>query len=304
MAAGSPNRDGYSLAQAVHDVFGVDRAWLSWIMVVAAGLLGGVASPLLTTAADGAGTWAARFTCAAVGVVVGGVLTLLPRVVSLLMLGAALRTRPADLGGVERPWWPLRLLAAALANTPPARRTNQDFADAVDGIVTPVRGLLGRRSWPACAAAFTAPALGLLAAWQAWQAFIDGPRFQELLRAARDREQVLPVPGIFEQASFPMVVSIVSALLLMLAVVGIDQWSRKTVQSWATTVQPSDADAAFVGGVLGDGISVGVPSGPSPPVVKGPVTMPPGPDRSPPPPVVTPISSEELDKLGDLFKDG
>lgn len=305
MSSGFQVRDSYSLGQAVREVFGADRAWLSWIVIIVTGLLGGAVAPLLADSSDASGAWAGRFTGAAVGLAVGGLVTLLPRIASLLALGAQLRDRPADLGSVDRPWWPLRLLAVALANTPPARRTNQDFIEAVTGIVTPVRGVLGRRSWPACAAAFAAPALGLAGAWQAWQAFIDGPRFQELVRGAQQAQQDLPVPGIFAQASFPMIVSIVSALLLMLVVVGIDQWSRSTVQSWATAVQPSDAEAGFVSALLGDGVSPSLPAGPSSGSHQGTVTVPPilKPGASPPP-VDTSVTSEELGKLGDLFKDG
>jgi hypothetical protein len=302
MVSGLHGRDGYSLSQAVRDVFGADRVWLSWIVVIVAGLLGGAAAPLVTDSSDASAALASRFTGAAAGVVVGGLLSLLPRTAGLVALGSQLQRRPADLGSVERPWWPLRLLAAALANTPPARRTNQDFTEAVGGIVTPIRGLLSRRSWPACAAAFAAPALGLAGAWQAWQAFIDGPRFQEIVRGA---QQDLPVPGVFAQASLPMIVSIVSSLLLMLAVVGIDQWSRKTVQAWATAVQPSDAESGFVSQLLGDGMLPALPGGVAAGASQGPVTVPPSREAvAPPPSVAPPISSEELGRLGDLFRDG
>lgn len=291
----STSRDGYTLAHAVREVFGPDLAWVSWAVVAGCGLLGAACAGFFDGAPDAPRRWAGPFTCAAVGVVAGGLITLVPRLIGLVTLSAAIRTRPADAGDVDRPWWPLRLAAAALANTPPLRRTAQDFTEAVAAVIPHVRGLVGRRLWPACAAAFAAPALGLVGAWQAWGAFVGaGP-----LQPGR-------VPSVGEKAWQPMILSIFAALVLMLAVIGVDQWIRRLLQRWATTVRDTDAATGFVAARLGDGLLMPA-SSPSIPVLPGgpgDVTMPP--ERRPPPPAPTapPISSDALEGLGSIFKNG
>lgn len=295
MAERSAVRDGYTLAQAVREVFGPDLAWVSWVVVATAGLVGAACSPLVRGTAESPRLWAGPFTCAAIGVVVGALLTLLPRLVGLLALGSAIRSRPANADDISRPWWPLRLVAAALADTPPLRRTAQDFTEAVTGVVPHLRGLVGRRLWPACAAAFAAPALGLVGAWQAWGAFINSRQVE----AGRQ-------PTVGEVAALPMIVSIVAGLLLMLAVVGLDQWIRRLLQRWATTVRDTDATTGFVAAQLGDGMAIRVsdPADRAPLSGTGGVTVPPGRTAPPAEPVQPRISSDALEGLGNIFKNG
>lgn len=295
MAQRSAARDGYSLGQAVREVFGPDFAWMSWVVVVAGGLLGAACAPLFRGPAEAPRLWVGPFVGASIGVVLGGLVTLIPRAAGLVALGAGLRMRPADLGDAARPWWPLRLVAAALADTPPLRRTAQDFTDAVNAVVPHSRGLVGRRLWPACAAAFAAPALGLVGAWQAWAACIDS---REL--------GVGRVPTVGEKAALPMALSILASLVLMVAIVGIDQWIRRLLLRWATTVNDTDATSAFVAAQLGDGMAIRMAdaadrlAGGS----SGGVTVPP--DRQPPvrEPAPPPISADAIEGLGNIFKNG
>lgn len=291
MASPTTGREGYTLAAAVRDVFGPDRAWVSCLVVIAGGVAGAACASVLQGAAREAWAWAGPFTCAALGVTIGGLVTLLPRFASLVGLGRKLRERPADLGDDQRPWWPLRLVTAALADTPPLRRTTQDFSDAVATIVPQARGLVGRRLWPACAAAFAAPALGLVGAWQAWGDFIDSGEIEP--------GRVPTVGGV---ASMPMIVSILAALLLMLAIVGIDQLVRRLLQGWASAMRPADAESGFVTARLGDGL-VSLP--PTTGVAATPAEV--VPSRVPPvaPPAERPqISADALEGLRDLFKNG
>ena len=287
MASCAADGDDYRLTHAVRDVFGSELTWVSWLAVIAGGLLGAACAPLVRGPADAPRQWAGLFTCVALGVVFGGLFTLLPRLVSLLALSASLRSRPADLSDVDRPWWPLRLVAAALADSPPLRRTAQDFGEAINAIVPQARGLIGRRMWPACAAAFAAPAFGLVGAWQAWAVFIDSGEF----KSGR-------VPTVGEAAALPMVVAIIAGLVLMLAVVGLDQLLRRVLQRWETTVRPSDAEVGFVAARLGDGlapVSGQLPAAPT-------VVMPP--PRSVPAPASQPLSADALEGLGKLFENG
>lgn len=289
MASREADRDGYTLAHAVQDVFGPDLTWLSWLVVAGGGALGAACAPLVPDAA--ARPWAGAFTCAALGVVAGGLLTLVPRLVGLVALGSGLRSRPAT-DDVSRPWWPLRLVAAALADTPPLRRTASDFEAAIAAVQGRARGLVGRRLWPACAAAFAAPALGLVAAWLAWGAYVNSGE----LRVGR-------MPTVGEKAVLPMAVSIIAALVLMLAVVGVDQWIRRLLDRWAGAVRDTDAAAGFVAAQLGDGMAIRVPDtdgGPSSPGGGG-VTVPPAPVSRPVQPPQR-ISADAIEGLGNVFK--
>lgn len=293
----SRDAEGYGLAAAVRDVFGTGATWLSWVAITVAGVLGFFVSPLVAGSGEGS-EWLKPWACAAYGICLGGLATLLPKTFALMQLGGGLGRRPAAdaMADVENPWWPLRLVAAALQNTPALRRTDQDFTNAVTEFAPRVRALLGQRLWPACAAAFAAPVLGLLSAWQTWGDYVS----KGLVEAGKRS-----VAGV---VAWPMILSIAAALLLMLAIVAVDQWTRSLLQRWATGVSPLDVESAFV--------AANLPAALSPMVAAALPTEPPlagvrdggrtlaGQARSAPEPALPAISAQDFEGLGKMFGDG
>lgn len=296
--ADSRDRDaeGYGLAQSVRDVFGSGRAWASLLVIAAAGALGYLGSGL---AGDGDVAEALKpWACCAYGVGLGGLVSLLPRAVALVRLGGAVGRRPGPeaADSPEHPWWPLRLLAAALQNTPPLRRTDQDFTNAVTEFAPRVRALLGQRLWPACAAAFTAPALGLLSAWRTWEGLVS----KGLVEAGK--------PSAAGAVAAPMILSIAAALILMLAIVAVDQWTRGLLQRWSSSVNPGDVDSPFVAANLPAAVSpVAIATAAIPaaaPAAERQGGRGVGQPRPAAEPALPPVSAQDFDELSKMFGDG
>jgi hypothetical protein len=294
--SGSSDRDaeGYGLAAAVRDVFGGGATWASWIVIGVAGCLGYLVLPLLAGSGDVGGSlkpWA----CAAYGISIGGLLTLLPRALSLVRLGGSLGRRPEADADAENPWWPLRLVAAALQNTPALRRTDQDFTNAVTDLAPRARGVLGQRLWPAGAAACTAPVLGRISAWDTWGEYVS----KGLVEAGKRS-----VAGV---VAWPMILSIAAALLLMLVIVAVDQWTRSLLQRWSSSVNPLDAQSAFVAANLPASISPVTVSTLPAAAAYATDREPPrggGQPRPAPEPALPSISAQDFEGLGKMFGDG
>jgi len=296
-AADTDGDDALSPEAAINAVWGPNRAWLAAAVVLGCGVGGG----LLGWALAGGREWLRPWACAGYGMVVGGLASLLPRVAAILSLGRSLARRPTR-DDADTSWWPLTLVASAVRETPALRRTAEDFRTAVSGFVPQARGLLAQRLWPACAAAFIAPALGLVSAWFSWKVHLP-----EAIRAASEKgraEEVAEVTPVVDWSvvAWPMIISILAALALMLAVVLVDQLTRRLLQRWASTVRPLDVDSPAVQEKLGDagqvraGGPVAVRPTARPVLVEAPVMQPEKPQPQ--------ISAEELQGLGDLFKNG
>lgn len=260
MAEPSRSRQAsYTLDRAVDEVFGRLPLW-PWsaiAVIVLGGVVGGTALPKMT-AAGPAFRWAA---CAGYGAVAAALLTALPLSLRVVRLRAALAKRPPE-DERDVDWWPLRLLAAALRGTPDAtRRTQQDFSTAVERAAASARGIVSYRLWPAWVAAFVAPVLGLLSAWEAGKQ-ID-------VRDADTTGQVLA--QFVPQVSPPMVATIAAALGLMVVLAILDQVTKGLLGRWATAVVLSDGRTAAVRDLAGEGLvaadpaRAGLPTGPKPP---------------------------------------
>lgn len=234
---GTQRAAGTSLRGMVDAVFGRWPAWPWSVLGLLAG--GGVAGFLVAPAvraacaADGAALGDAA--CAGYGLVLAGLVALVPRCLKLADLYRGLVRRPADAGAT---WWPLDLLAGALVNTPTLRRTPQEFRSAVESAAGHTRSILADRLWPLWAAAFTAPVLGLITAWQ------NGARVQVLVQDGQDFAAVFP--AFIAAVSPPMVATIGASLILMLAVVAIDQWGKALLRRWCATVDVADGDRPAV----------------------------------------------------------
>jgi hypothetical protein len=303
--------DPLSAVSAVDEVWGPARLWLSLATVVAGC---GAGWALATVVLPGAGasavsreafrTWA----CVGYGIACGGFLTLLPRLLSLVRLARGLLRRPSA-DEADQPWWPLTLVASALRDTPALRRTPEDFGSAVTGFVPQARGLLAQRLWPACAAAFTAPVLGLISAWLSWQAYLP-ERLRQAQERAQPGESVVIVPDIeWGSVAAPMIGTITLSLVLMLGIVVVDQLTRRLLQRWAGSVRALDAESPLVQERLATAGEL-LARGPGDPA--RPVRSAPEPGRPqetvrvqpPPPPPEPQISAQELEGLGELFKNG
>jgi len=294
--------EGLTPEAAISEVTGPNRAWLAAAFIVAC-CLGAAGLAMLKPSA-----WEPLrpLACAGYGLAVGGILSVLPRFVSLFALGSALNRRPAT-EDPARPWWPLQLVASALRDTPSLRRTADDFRTAVQGFVPQARGLLGQRLWPACVAAFAAPVLGLVSAWVSWKVHLpEAVRLAQEQGLQADQTEVVPVVD-WSMVAWPMIITIALSLVLMLAVVLADQLARRLFQRWTESVRPLDADSQYVQerlaalaegqlAVLGERPISGRPVEPRP----GPVPPPPPAAEKPQPQV----SAEQLQGLGDLFRNG
>jgi hypothetical protein len=217
----------------VDAVFGRWPAW-PWsvlALLLAGGVLGLVAAPAQRRvgAIDPAALGAAA--CAGYGIVVAALVSLVPRVGRLVTLWGGIARRPTAIDGT---WWPLDLLAAALATTPMLRRTPEEFTAAVTAAGGQARSLLADRLWPAWTAAFVVPVLGLITAWQ------NGSRVQVRLQQGEDVATVFP--AFIAQVSPPMVATIAASLALMVTLVAIDQWTKALLRRWTGVVDVTDGE--------------------------------------------------------------
>jgi|GEM_PF-2738658 len=294
--------DGLTAEAAISTVAGPNRAWLAAAMIVACSL---GAAGLATLKPS---TWEVvrPLACAGYGLAIGGLLSVLPRFVSLFALGSTLNRRPATEDRAP-PWWPLHLVASALRDTPSLRRTADDFRTAVQGFVPQARGLLGQRLWPACVAAFAAPVLGLVSAWVSWSVHLpEAVRLAQEQGLETDQTEVVPVVD-WSVVAWPMIITIALSLVLMLAVVLADQLSRRLFQRWAESVRPLDSESAFVQerlAALADGQLAMLGERP---ISDRLVETRPGPVLPPPPPPEKPqpqVSVEQLQGLGDILRNG
>ena len=242
MARGSRARNqGYTLHRAIDDVFGVVPLW-PWSAISAitcGGLIGALVATALqarSSSPNPALRWAA---CVGYGIVIAALLTVLPRAFRLFVLRRSLERRPADDGG-DRPWWPLRLLAAALRGTPATRRTQQEFTAAVDRAGPEARSILSHRFWPAVLAAFIAPVFGLLSAWEA------GKQVEAIPGESAGDVLMRFVP----QVSPPMVATIAVSLVLMACLAMLDQWTKGLLQRWVATMRLADGETKTVQDLL------------------------------------------------------
>lgn len=279
---------GYTLKQAVDDVFGTwpFAPWSQLVVIVAGGFLGALASSWLQPER---GLQAAEFrwaACAGYGLVVAALVTQLPRAVRLCQLWSGSRRRAVGDEQASGPWWPLRLLAAALRGLPLQQIGQANFALAVDRTARQARDLLTQRMWPSCVAAFTAPVLGLLSAWESGSQAV-----REATPAAAPEAGDVYMRFLL-QVSPPMVATISAGLGLMVLLAVLDQLTKGLLQRWATDVALADKDDTFVtsncgdaGGDGGGGYGTGTPSEPPPPMT------PPGPQ----------INADDLERLKDLF---
>lgn len=222
-----------SLRRAVDAIFGRWPAW-PWSVLaflLAGGIVGLVAAPALRRAGaiDPAALGSAA--CAGYGIVVAALMSVLPRVGRLVTLWAGIARRPTT---IDRDWWPLDLLAAALATTPMLRRTPEEFTAAVTAASGQARSLLADRLWPAWTAAFVAPVLGLITAWQ------NGSRVQ--VRLQQGEEVATVFPAFIAQVSPPMVATIAASLALMVTLVAIDQWTKALLRRWTGVVDVTDGE--------------------------------------------------------------
>ena len=284
---------GSGLARALADVFGYWPAW-PWsacAVIVGCGLIGMATAPLFTPV-DGTPHPAVRWAAVTgYGLAVGGLLTLVPRMLKLQQCSRDLKQRPAN--GAD--WWPYRLLATALVDVPALRATPEDFKAAVDRTRVRVRGLLATRFWPATAVAFVVPVFGLISAWESGS----------MVRVTQaDRAAIYAV--FLPQVAPPMVATISIALVLLLVIVGIDQWTKSLLAGWANQVRFADIELPAVQNRIeptplrpeGDGDVSGIPGRVKEGLEEKPPPVPPGPEI-----VGEEIAQEDEKRQGNISVD-
>jgi len=226
-----------SMGRVIDLIFGRWPAW-PWSVVaviVAGGVAGAAVSSTLRSWAPDRTAALGTAACTGYGMVVAAFFTLLPRAGKILMLQGAVRRRPP---AVEASWWPLELLAVALRSTPALRRTLEEFNSAVNAAVGQARTILADRLWPAWVAAFIAPVLGLITAWQ------NGAQVQQRVQAGTAATQVMP--AFIAQVSPPMVATITVSLALVVAIVALDQWTKRLLVRWRGVVEAADGGHPLV----------------------------------------------------------
>jgi len=285
------------LAAAIGDVFGAGRTAVSWAVIVVAGVLGWWAGVRPSGPEPTAQEWLRPWACAGYGVAAGALMTLLPRVLKVVNLNATLSRRPTvESASNADSWWPLQLVTAALRHTPLLRMTAQDFTTAMASLVDEVRGLLSQRLWPACAAAFTAPVLGLVSAWWTW-----GHSIRVI-----DRQTIDATAVPFGVVAWPMILTILAGLAVMLAVVVVDQMTRALLQRWSTSMRLEDAGAPCVQTGLAALAAAGPPAAavvPAPSAVEA-APLPPSPPPRTEPAAAPPLTVGDLRGLEDMFRNG
>jgi uncharacterized integral membrane protein len=233
---------GKSLREVVDEVFGRWPLW-PWSVLglfVVGGVVGMFIGPALAGSGEETRAALGKAACAGYGVVAAALVSLLPRVAKLALLRPAVVRRPAT--NIDS-WWPLKLLAPALTATPRLRRTPQEFTSAVTTAASQIRSLLADRLWPAWMVAFVAPVLGLMTAWQ------NGAKVQLRLQQGEDVATVFP--AFIVQVSPPMVATIAASLVLMVAIVVIDQLTKGLLRRWSAVVAPADGEHPCVVAELG-----------------------------------------------------
>jgi hypothetical protein len=287
-----------TLSDAIRDVFGTGRAIVAWTCIVAGGAAGWVLSGLLSRSAEAPREWLRPWACVGYGIALGASVAILPLAWRIMQLGATVSRRPSPEAASDpaRTWWPLRLVAAALRNTPVLRMTAQDFTAATGWFAAEARGLISHRLWPACAAAFAAPVFGLVSAWLSWGRSIDS--------AATRPVDAIAVP--LGDVAWPMAFTILAGCVVMLGVVLVDQMTRGLLQRWSTIVIPQDVETAAVQARLADVVwtDQAAPSPTSvqetPPAAAMPAAPTPVAQSAAAPPV-TPV---DLKGLEDMFRNG
>lgn len=227
-----------TLGRTLDHVFG---RWPLWPWTVM-GVIGGsgllaMASARFFAPEDSAPNPALRWAAlAGYGLTVGCFLVLVPRMLKLQQLQRALRVRPV----VESEWWPYRLLASALLDVPALRATPEDFGAAVDRTRARARSVLAGQLWPVVTTAFIVPVLGLLSAWEsgAKVVFVGEPEPSAMYA------ELLP------QIAPPMVATILVSLVLMVVLVGVDQWTKSLLAEWGESVRFEDVGEPAVQGQL------------------------------------------------------
>lgn len=294
----SGRASGYTLRQAVDDVFGIWplSPWSQVVTIAIGGVAGAVASAWLRPAT---GMPAAEFrwaACAGYGVIIAALVTQMPRLVQLCRLWRSRLRRPASDERSATPWWPLRLLAAALRGLPLQRTVQSEFALAVDRTSKQARELLTQRMWPACVAAFTAPVLGLLSAWESGS--------QVVREATPDAGTGDVYMQFLMQVSPPMIATISAGLGLMVFLAVLDQCTKGLLQRWAVDVTLTDKDDSFITTIFGDD-GGGGPASPGLPIEGSsatPVSPAIGAPALTPPPQARPqIDPDDLERLKELF---
>jgi hypothetical protein len=285
------------LAAAIGDVFGAGRPAISWAVIVVVGLVGWWAGARPDGVQPVAQEWLRPWACAGYGVAAGALMTLLPRALKVLTLNTTLSRRPTgDLASHADSSWPLRLVTAALRHTPLLRMTAQDFTTSLVSLVEEVRGLLSQRLWPACAAAFTAPVLGLVSAWLTWGRTIS----------FIDRQTIDAAAVPFGVVAWPMILTILAGLTVMLAVVVVDQMTRALLQRWSTSMRLEDAAAPAVQAGLAALAAAAPPVAQVVPVPSAgdAALLPPSPQPRPEPAAAPPLTAVDLRGLEDMFRNG
>jgi len=218
-----------SLTTVLNEIFGRWPGWPWSVLgfIVGSGLIGLVIAWLVASSDPALGLAAVT----GYGLAVGSFFTLIPRMLKLQQCSRDLRQWPSD----EPDCWPYRLLGAALIDVPALRATPEEFGAAVDRTRGRARGILAARLWPATAAAFVVPVLGLISAWESGA-----------MVTIKSSEQADIYAEFLPQIAPPMVATISIALVLMLVIVGIDQWTRVLLTGWAERVHFTDMEAPAV----------------------------------------------------------
>ena len=136
--------------------------------------------------------------------------------------------------------------------------------------------------------------LGLISAWDTWGEYVS----KGLVEAGKRS-----VAGV---VAWPMILSIAAALLLMLVIVAVDQWTRSLLQRWLSSVNPLDAQSAFVAANLPAAISPVTASTLPAAAAFATDREPPraGQPRPAPEPALPSISAQDFEGLGKMFGDG
>lgn len=226
-----------SIRDAIDSLFRHRPAWPWSVLgfVAAGGFAGAAAAPAIraTHAVDPAALGTAA--CAGYGIVTAALMSLLPRVGRLLSLRREVIRRPPVL---DEAWWPLEFLTVALRSQPKLQRTEEHFNASVGAAMSEARTILSDRLWPAWVTAFIAPVLGLMTAWR------NGAQVQSRLQDGDAPAAVFP--AFVAQVSPPMVATIAASLVLIVAVVALDQWTKGLLLRWRGIVEESDANHPVV----------------------------------------------------------